>query len=108
MKYTFNEYFGFPPKFSNTISFDIDLAEEEANTIREFLKDNGDCDYGYLESIDRGLFDKINDAANEAVLKSINEERVRQHKKKFDFDDVDWSSIYYDFYWPSELLDGIA
>ena len=106
MKYTFGESFGYPPKFHKSISFDIDLTEEEAKTIRDFLKENGDCDYGYLERVDKALFDKINDAANDAVLDCINEERARLHKKKYDFDDVDWSSIYYDFYWPKDLLDG--
>lgn len=104
MKYTFGESFGLPPKFNNYVDFDIDLTEEEAGIIRTFLKENGDCDYVYLESINGALFEKINDAANEAILKRLNEDRVRQHKKKLDFFDIDWSYISYDFYWPQELI----
>ena len=100
MKYTFQECFGYGPKYTNCIAFELDLSEEEAESIRAFLKENGDCDYCYLERDYPFIFDRINDAANEAVLSAINKGR----RKKLDFDDVDWSSMGYDFYWPEELL----
>ena len=101
MKYTFEEDFGTWPKYSNHISFDVDFSDEEANLLRAFLKENGDCDYAYLETEHPDLFNRINDAANEAVLKELN----RHRKKKLDFFDVDWQCIGYDFFWPKGLME---
>ena len=100
MKYTFSESFGSWPKYNNHVTFEVDLSEEEANAIRAFLEENGDCDYGYLEPKYPELFDRINEAANEAVLAALN----RRRRKKLDFDDVDWQGIGFDFYWPKDLL----
>jgi len=102
MKYTFSEYFGSGWKSSHYVEFDIDLSDEEVATVVSFLKENGDCDYGELEFINGALFDKINDAANEAVLSALNEDR--EADEKLEFDDVDWCSMSYDFCWPDELL----
>ena len=101
MKYTFGVSFGAWPKYSNYASFDLELTDDEAETIRAFLKENGDCDYAYLEPEHPELFDRINDAANDAVLAEINEGR----EEKLDFFDVDWASMGHDFYWPDELMD---
>ena len=100
MKYTFAVDFGAWPKYSNYASFDLELTDEEAGFIRAFLKENGDVDYIELESESPELFDRINDAANEAVLATLNKGR----KKKLDFFDVDWSYMGHDFYWPDELM----
>ena len=101
MKYTFGESFGYGPKNTDySITFDIDLTDEEAEIIRAFLKENGDCDYAYLEFEHPGLFDLINDTANDAVVEEIN----RHRRRKLDFFDIDWTALSFDFYWPEELL----
>lgn len=101
MRYTFEEDYGTWPKYSNHISFIVELSDEEANLIRAFLKENGDCDYADLESESPALFNRINDAANDAVLAALNKGR----KKKLDFFDVDWQGIGFDFFWPKELME---
>lgn len=101
-KYTFSESFGYGPKNTDYFAtFDMVLSDEEVEFLRAFLKENGDCDYGYLESDNPHLFNRINDAANEAVLTALNK---RRWKHKLDFDDVDWCSLSFDFCWPEELL----
>ena len=105
MKYTFSESFGLGPKYGTTVSFDIELSDEEVSFLRAFLEENGECcDYGYLEFGRPELFERINDAANDAVLDAINEKRVEAGEPPLEFDEVDWQCINYDFYWPDELL----
>lgn len=100
-KYTFSESFGYGPKNVRHIaSFTLDLSSDEVETLRAFLRENGDCDYAYLEKDHPDLFERINDAANEAVLLEIN----RHRRKKLDFGDVDWGNLCFDFYWPQELI----
>lgn len=100
-KYTFSESFGYGPKSTDYhASFDMGLSDEDVEILRAFLRENGDCDYGYLEHDHPSLFDRINDAANEAVLTALNKRR----RKKLEFDDVDWANLRFDFYWPEELL----
>ena len=104
MKYTFGvSYDSCGIKLSNYVEFELELTEKEVETIISFLKENGDCDYGYLEPIDSSLFWKINDAGNDAVLKSINEDRGEE--EQLDFFDVDWTSMFFEFSWPDSLLD---
>ena len=98
MRYTFGETLG----SGLTFQFEIDLTDEQADIIRTFLKENGDCDYSYLESESPGLFEIINEAATEAAFKAINEER--DEDDRLDYWDIDWGSISYDFYWPKELM----
>ena len=76
------------------------MNDEEVAYIKKFLEDNGNCDYGYMESENPSLFNKINDAANDAVLEEIN----KHSDKKIDFFDVDWTGLSFDFIWPEELL----
>lgn len=100
MNYRFGESLG--ARNSTVFWFDIDLTEEQADEIRSFLKENGDCDYAYLEFTHPELFDMINEAATNAALDAIND--MRDEGEKLEFDEVDWGSINYDFYWPSELM----
>lgn len=101
-EYTFCESFGYGPKGTDySATFKLALSEEEVAILRSFLEKNGDCDYCYLEYDNPKLFDRINDAANEAVLAALN---ACRRKKRLEFDDVDWSGLTFDFYWPEELL----
>ena len=105
MKYTFSESFGIGPKYGSFAEFEVELSDQEAEYLRAFLKENGEyCDYAALEYTNRELFNRINDAANDAVLDSINEKRAEAGEPPLEFDEVDWSSMVYDFYWPDELL----
>ena len=98
--FTLEEYYGFPHKKSYHIAFEIELDEEEELELRDFLKKNGPCDYSYLEYEHGVLFERINDAANEAIIEDINSRRKRPLK----WNEVDWCGIYYDFYWDERLL----
>ena len=100
-KLTFAESFGYGPKNNEyNINFELDFSDEEVEILRNFLRVNGDCNYVYLEHDYPHLFDRINDAANEAVLEALNKHR----RKIIDFYDVDWLNMRFDFYWPDELL----
>ena len=80
MLYTFEIEFG----YDGYTSFDLDLSEQEVAYIKNYLEENGDCDYGYLEHdklCPSGLFDKINDAGNAAVLEAINARRRDEFEK---------------------------
>ena len=98
--YPFEVDFGYGPKASYVAIFNLELNDEEVAYIKNFLEVNGDCDYGYMESENPSLFNKINDAANDAVLEEIN----KNSDKKIDFFDVDWTGLSFDFIWPEELL----
>ena len=104
MRYTFSESFGFGPKYGSTAEFELELSEQEAGLIRAFLGENGDRDYAGLEFMNQDLFDRINEAANEAVLAAINRTRAEAGEPPLGFDEVDWQNMGYDFYWPKELL----
>lgn len=103
--YTFGESYGIGPKGCEYVSFEIALSDEQDAILRAFLKENGDCGYGEIERYDRDLFELINDAANDAVLESLNKERRRQYRKLLDVTDVDWERMSFDFYWPEEFLE---
>ena len=107
MEYTFSLSFRTGPKPGKVVSFQLDLTDSEVEYIKEYLRKNGlDCDYGEMEFDNQSLFDKINDSANEAVLLSVNEERISVGENELDFDDVDWAYISFDFYWPVEMCPG--
>lgn len=100
--YTFEVCFGYGPKTTGSADFDLELDEKEIAFLKDFLMKNGiECDYGYIEDDDPSLFNKINDAANDAVVKEINKHR----RKKLDFFDIDWTEMSFDFYWPPELTE---
>jgi len=107
--FEFEVLFGVGPKVSNSASFILELNDAEIAYLKDFLAREGDCDYGFIEydggSIypdfdNKALFEKINDAANDAVMDEIN----RHRKKKVDYFDIDWSGMSFDFIWPEELL----
>lgn len=87
-----------------TTSFGLELSKEEEAYIKEFLEQNGDCDYGYMESENPELFDKINDASNDAIVNLINQVREEDGEEPLGFFDIDWGNMRFDFYYPKELL----
>ena len=98
--FSFQVLFGNGPKLTRSASFSLDLNEQEIAYIKEYLEINGDeCGYEDIEFDNTVLFDKINDAANDAVVKEINRHRI----KKIDFFDIDWARMQFDFCWPDEL-----
>lgn len=99
--FTFEEYYGSPYQKNNYVSFEIELNESQEQELRAFLKDNGPCDYCYLERCHSELFNLINDTANESVAKDICS-RLQQSLEDCN---IDWSGIYYDFFWDKRLLD---
>ena len=103
----FSPSFGTDPKPGKVVSFQLDLTDSRAAYIKGYLCKNGrDYDYGEMEFDNQPLFDKINDSANEALLLSVNEERISVGENELDFDDVDWAYISFDFYWPVEMCPG--
>ena len=108
--FTFNVVFGIGPKVSKTAKFILELSDDEIAYIKDFLNRYGiNCGYGEMEfdsqSIykdfdHRALFDRINDASNDAVVAAINSGR----KKIIDFFDITWESMSFDFIWPDELM----
>ena len=109
--FVFREDFGVGPKIQMSASFNLELNEEEITYIKDYIKRNGpDCGYAEMEydtgslfkSFDhRALFEKINDAANDAVVEAINHKR----KRKLDFFDIPWETMSFDFIWAKELLE---
>ena len=100
--FTFEVDFGYGPKVSDSAVFSLELDDQEISYIKNYLQDNGkDCGYAEIEFNNPSLFDKINDAANEAVVEEIN----KHSGEKVDFLDVDWTGMTFDFIWPSELTD---
>ena len=85
-------------------SFELELSVEEEAYIKEFLEKNGDCDYGYMESDNPDLFEKINDVCNEAVFNLINQVRKEDGEKPLNFFDIDWGNMQFEFFYPKELL----
>ena len=108
--FVFEISYGGGPKFSNATHFTLELDDAEIAYIKDYLKRNGNyCGYGYIETDDESiykdfpngaLFEKINDAVNDAILASINKGR----KKKLEFEDIPWESLYCDFSWDKELM----
>ncbi len=100
--FVFYVYFGYGPKFSDSAKFSLELDEDEIAFLKNYIKKNGaECDYGGIEFENGKLFNKINDAANDAVLNEINKHK----RKKIDFFDVDWMGMNFEFYWPAELTE---
>lgn len=94
--------FGYGYKPSDSAVFSLELNEEEIAYLINYLRENGnDCDYSDIEYDNWALFNKLNDAANDAVLEEIN----RHLEKKIDFFDVDWTGLSFDFIWPEELTE---
>lgn len=100
-KYSFSVHFGWDVKCHNIADFTLKLSRAQVETIISFLEEEGDCAYVYMELYDKFLYNTLNDAANEAVLKALNKGR----RKKLEFDDVDWQDMNHEFYWPDILLD---
>ena len=99
--FAFRVDFGIGPKISRTAHFNLVLNDDEIAYIQDYLHLNGDdCGYEYMEFDNRPLFERINDAANQAVLNAINKGR----KKKLDFFDIPWETISFDFIWADEFL----
>lgn len=108
--FDFEVDFGGGPKFSNVAKFSLELDEEEIAYIKDYLHRNGDCGYEYIEfdsesiypDFNHGaLFEKINDAANDAVVAAINEGR----EEKLEFEDIPWENMFFDFIWDERLMD---
>lgn len=95
MIYEFGISYGNPPHFSTHLEFGIDLSDEQVS----FLKENGECDYSYLEEDHSELFELINDATSNAILEEYNS----WQDTPIDFSEMDWSSIYV-FYWDKRLV----
>jgi hypothetical protein len=111
--YVFNVVFGVGPKVSKSAQFSLELNDNEIAYIKDYLQRNGFfCGYFDIEfdsqsvfkNFDhRALFDRINDAANDAVVAAINCGR----KKKIDYFDIPWESMTFDFIWPEDLINEI-
>ena len=100
--FSFEVDFGYGPKVSNSAVFNLELNEQEIAFIKNYLRENGEfCGYGEIELENSALFDKINDAANDAVVAEIN----RDSEVDVGFDDVDWMGMSFDFIWPDELVE---
>ena len=103
MIYTFGISYGNAPHFSTYVEFDVDLSEDQVSFLKDWLKENGPCDYAYLESDSAELFDMINDACNEAILQRHNRMLKEEGEDPIGFDEMDWPSIT-DFEWDQRLL----
>lgn len=103
MIYTFGISYGNAPRFGTFIEFDIDLTEEQVSFLKDWLGKNGQCDYGYLESDNAELFEIINDACNDAILREYNRLLAEEGKDPVSFDEMDWPSIT-EFEWDQRLL----
>lgn len=100
--FSFEVDFGYGIKPSDSAVFSLELNEEEIAFLKRYIKNNGrECDYGEIEYENFKLFNKLNSAANEAVVNEIN----KHLKKKIDFFDVDWTGMSFDFIWPKELTE---
>lgn len=109
--FLFSVDFGIGPKVSQSAQFSLELNDKEIAYIKDYLQRNGifcgyfDMEYDsqsvYKDFDHRALFDRINDASNDAVVDAINSGR----KKKIDFFDIPWESMTFDFIWPDELRD---
>lgn len=107
MKYRFSVSYGHGPTPRGSVNFEVDLTGCDVTYLMDYLHKNGtDCDYGEIEFNNRRLFDKLNDAANEAVLEDLNKFRKESGEEDLDFDDVDWVNMSFDFDWPEELSSG--
>lgn len=103
MIYTFGISYGNAPHFGTFIEFDIDLTEEQVSFLKDWLGKNGQCDYGYLESDNAELFEIINDACNDAILREYNRLLAEEGQNPVSFDEMDWPSIT-EFEWDQRLL----
>ena len=103
MIYTFGISYGNVPRFGTFIEFDIDFTEEQVSFLKDWLKRNGQCDYVYLESNNAELFEIINDACNDAILREYNRLLAEEGKDPVSFDEMDWPSIT-EFEWDQRLL----
>lgn len=112
MIYTFTEFYGSGPKVSGSVTFDVELTESEVLYLKTYIKDHGpDCRYELIESDDSELFWKINDAANHAIIDSINQARKQFHDEESDGEyhdldifDIDWGNMYFELIWPEKLV----
>lgn len=104
MKYTFGISYGNAPHFSSHVEFEMDLSDEETSFLKEWLSINGQCDYGYLESDNGKLFERINDACSEAVFDRYNRDRIVAGETPVDYWDFEWPSIT-EFEWDHRLTD---
>lgn len=100
MIYEFGIAYGNPPHFNTHVEFEVDLSDDQVSFLKEWLKENGECDYAYLESDNSELFELINDATSNAILEEYNS----WQDTPIDFSEMDWPSIYV-FYWDKKLVD---
>ena len=100
--FSFEVLFGYGPKFSDSATFTLELNEDEISFLKNYIEENGEyCGYGEIEHENYELFNKINNAANNAVVEEIN----KHSEKEVDFFDVDWTGMSFEFYWPQELTE---
>lgn len=104
MKYTFGISYGNAPRYNTYVEFDIDLSDEDASFLKNWLLQNGPCDYGYLEGDNEKLFNVINDACSEAVFDRCNKDRILAGEQPVDYWNFEWPSIT-EFEWDHRLLD---
>ena len=103
--FVLSEHYGSPHNMNNFVKFSIELDADEEQRLRDFLKENGPCDYCYLEGEHSDLFDLINDAASDAVEADIRERFKCDGDEEDDEPiNIDWGCICYDFYWDDRLL----
>lgn len=96
--YILSEHYGPFHETNNFVEFSIEIDADKEQRLRNFLKENGPCDYCLLEDEHPDLFDLINDAASNAVEADI------RSKEDGESISIDWGCICYDFYWDERLL----
>ena len=89
---------------------DIDLNDNDVQTIKDVIKENGEFILADLESNDSKLFNKILDASNkvaEEAIKQIHKEFAESCEEEFDEDNfvVDWQNEYVDVLCPDEFYE---
>ena len=45
MIYEFGIAYGNPPHFNTYVEFEVDLSDDQVSFLKEWLKENGECDY---------------------------------------------------------------
>lgn len=103
MVITFPYSFRFDTDELYAASFSLDLSEQEIADIKRFVHDNPGLPFWTMDYDYPDLFEKMIEAHQRAIVKSINAIRINHAEPPISSDDIDWEDLPLYFDWPDEF-----
>ena len=103
MVITFPYSFRFDTDELYAASFTLDLSEQEIADIKRFVHDNPGLPFWAMDYDHPGLFGKMMEAHQHAIVESINAVKAAHAEPAITSDDIDWEDLPLFFDWPEEF-----